>query len=145
MNAKTLLTDKRLWLGVLGIGILGLLILQLIPIEKSNPPVIAEPNWDSPQTRELVQTACFDCHSNETVYPWYSDVAPMRLLVRNHVIEGREHLNFSEYDGRLDMGEIREVILEGEMPPWDYLLLHPDAKLTDAEKDLIIQGLDASR
>lgn len=145
MNAIKILKDKRLWLGLVGLVMLGFPVLQVIPVEKSNPPVITEPNWDSPQTRQLAQTACFDCHSNETVYPWYADIAPMRLLVRNHVLEGREHLNFSEYNGRMEIDEIREVIEEGEMPPWDYLLLHPEARLTDAEKDLLIEGLIASR
>jgi hypothetical protein len=141
---KPFLLNKRLW--AVGVGIVMLLLagMQLAPIEKSNPPVIAEPNWDSPETRDLVKTACYDCHSNESVYPWYADVGPTRILVRQHVLEGRDHLNFSEYNRRLNVREIREVIEEGEMPPWDYLLLHPEARLSDAEKEALINGLVAT-
>jgi len=85
-----------LWV-VIGIVILTLLI-QLIPlpVRNNNPPVVAEPNWDSPQTHALVKRACFDCHSNETIWPWYSYIAPVSWLVYNDVMEGRSRLDFSE-------------------------------------------------
>lgn len=137
---KTLLQNKRVWLGVVGVGVLILAVLQVVPIKKDNPPVVQEPAWDSDATRALAKTACFDCHSNETVWPWYADVAPMRVLVRQHVLEGRDHLNFSDMGGRVDVGELEEVIQEGEMPPWDYVLLHPDAKLSDEDKATLIDG-----
>lgn len=133
-----------MWAVIGGLFIVVFSVLQFMPIEKSNPPIVAEPNWDSSQTRELAHRACFDCHSNETVYPWYADIAPTRLLVRQHVLEGREYLNFSEYPGQWELDEMREVIREGEMPPWDYLILHPGARLTEEEKVLLIEGLEAS-
>jgi hypothetical protein len=91
---------------------------------------------------------CFDCHSNETVWPWYSRVAPASWLVTRHVTEGREHLNFSEWSRAHEPGEAAEesaeLILDGEMPTRDYLLIHPEAKLTPAEQQLLIDGLSAS-
>jgi hypothetical protein len=112
--------------------------------------VLAEPQWDSPQTRALAVRACFDCHSNETTWPWYSKVAPVSWLVTRHVIEGRQKLNFSAWG--VATGRRRENPLEdavrairrGEMPTKDYLLIHADAKLTDAEKQQLIDGLTAS-
>jgi hypothetical protein len=144
----------------LGIGLLLVAILiQLIPYghDHSNPPVMQEPKWDSPQTRSLVKRACFDCHSNETVWPWYSNIAPVSWLVYRDVSEGREHINFSEWDMRPFMPEgeggeqhqhgpevVREVLESGEMPPAQYLLLHPEARLSDEEILLLIEKLPAA-
>ena len=86
---------------LIGVAVLAaaFLLIQLVPYGHAhdNPPVAAEPNWDSPQTRELAQRACFDCHSNETTWPWYSNVAPVSWLVQHDVDEGREYLNFSRW------------------------------------------------
>ena len=131
-----------LWV-LIGLVVLGLLI-QLIPLpgRGNNPPVVSEPNWDSPQTRLLVKRACFDCHSNETVWPWYSYVAPVSWLVYSDTMQGRQRLNFSEWNNKSrDVREIAEVIQEGEMPPTIYLPLHPSAQLTAAEKEQLITGL----
>ena len=75
------------------------LLIQLIPYgrDHTNPAVVAEPAWDLPETRALAVRACFDCHSNETIWPWYSNVAPISWLVQRDVDEGREKLNFSEW------------------------------------------------
>jgi mono/diheme cytochrome c family protein len=75
-------------------------LIQLIPFGHShtNPPEAGEPAWNSPATRELIHRACFDCHSNESVWPWYSNVAPVSWLVQRDVNEGRSHLNFTEWD-----------------------------------------------
>lgn len=123
--------------------LLGLLILiQFIPVQRDNPPVTQEVQWNSPETRALAQRACFDCHSNETVWPWYSYVAPLSLRVASHVHEGREHLNFSAWDQpNEDFEEIEEVIQRNEMPLSDYLLMHAEADLTDAEKQALLAGL----
>ncbi len=121
------------------------LLIQLIPIgrDHTNPPIVREPNWDSPRTRELVQAACFDCHSNETEWPWYSNVAPISWLVYKDTTEGRERLNFSDWGKCRDCSpeEIKEVLLSGEMPLPIYLITHPEARLTDAEKQEIISGI----
>lgn len=114
-------------------------------VDKSNPAVKAEPAWDSPRTRELAKAACFDCHSNETIWPWYSNLAPASWLLWHDVDEGRGKLNFSEWDqGEGELDEITEVIDEGEMPPWYYALMHPDAKLSESEKGELIAGLSAT-
>lgn len=128
------------------------LAIQLIPVWllQTNPPVVAEPKWDSPQTQTLAQRACYDCHSNETTWPLYSRVAPISWLVTLDAIRGRRHLNFSEWgvarsgEGGRRVREIGEVISEGSMPPQLYLLTHPAAQLTEAEKQQLIEGLQAS-
>jgi hypothetical protein len=119
--------------------------IQLIPVwlAQTNPPVLAEPNWDSPETRALAQRACFDCHSNETVWPWYSKVAPVSWLITKDTLDGRRHLNFSEWGrGRpVELDEVEEVLREGQMPLPVYLPLHPEANLTEAEREQLIAGL----
>jgi hypothetical protein len=124
-----------------------MVVLQFIPYGRahSNPPVSGEPQWDSPQTRDLAKRACFDCHSNETVWPWYSNVAPFSWLIQRDVTEGRGKLNFSEWNRpQHDAEEAAKEVREGEMPMWFYLPLHPEARLAAAEKDLLIRGLDAT-
>jgi mono/diheme cytochrome c family protein len=129
--------------------------VEAIPLlfMETNPPVQAEPKWDSPQTRALAQRACFDCHSNETVWPWYSRIAPVSYWVAFDTLRGRNHLNFSEWGtrplgGRGEEGEsvsdIRELITRGEMPPDSYVGLHPAAQLTAQEQQQLINGLEAS-
>lgn len=130
------------------------LLLQLVPYGRAhdNPPVVAEPSWDSPQTRELAARACFDCHSHETDWPWYSNIAPVSWLTARHVEHGREHLNFSDWNQshdehgheEHDAEEMSEVVLEGEMPLRSYLLTHPEARLTDAERAALAEGLAAT-
>lgn len=130
------------------LGFVGLfIVIQFIPYGRNhtNPPVVAEPQWDTPQTRELAVRACFDCHSNETSWPWYTNVAPVSWLTQRDVEEGRQRLNFSQWgQRRQEMDEIAEVIYNGEMPPAQFLITHPEARLTDAEKQQLIQGLQAS-
>lgn len=124
-------------------------VLQLLPLGKShsNPSQHAELPWDSPQTRELVVGACYDCHSNRTDWPWYSYVAPASWLVTNDVHRGREALNFSLWPNLGEEGEeeveddLFEVVLEKEMPPRSYALLHSDARLLDSERQELVQGL----
>lgn len=122
-------------------------LIQLVPYgrQHTNPPVVQEPNWDSPETRALAERACFDCHSNETVWPWYSNVAPVSWLVQHDVEEGREHINFSEWNlPNPEKHHIGDIILAGEMPPAIFLPTHPEARLTDAEKQQLVDGFNAS-
>jgi hypothetical protein len=139
---------KKTILGIIIALIVVGLLIQLIPLpgRGNNPPVVAEPAWDSPQTRTLAKRACFDCHSNETVWPWYSYVAPVSWLVYNDTMAGRRRLNFSEWtSGSLRRtGEIAEVIQSGKMPPAIYLPMHPSALLTAGEKQQLITGLTNS-
>jgi len=133
---------------IVGVLIILFLIIQLVPIGRNhnNPPVVSEPNWDSPATHDLARRACYDCHSNETIWPWYSNIAPISWLVYFDVINGRQRMNFSDWKRGFQpgAGEISEVILEGEMPPFQYLPMHPDARLTTAEKQVFIEGVRKS-
>ncbi len=122
-------------------------LIQVIPFgrQHTNPPVVSEPKWDSPQTRQIAERACFDCHSNQTIWPWYSNIAPVSWLVQRDVDEGRSRMNFSDWGTKSqNVEELVEVIQEGKMPPSQYLIMHPEARLTQAEKDTFIQGLLAS-
>lgn len=128
-------------------GLVGFFVLlQLIGLpalaQQANPPVRQEPPWDSTQTHDLARRACFDCHSNETQWPWYSNVAPVSWLINRHVLEGREHMNFSEWATYSeDAAEIQEVMVSGEMPLPMYLPLHPEAALSPAEMDQLVEGM----
>jgi mono/diheme cytochrome c family protein len=144
-------TFGKLVLIIVGAVVAFFLLIQLIPYGKdhTNPPVVAEPVWDSAQTRELAKRSCFDCHSNEATYPWYSNVAPVSWLVQHDIEEGRSRLNFSDWNASNPRAvriarEAGETISEGRMPMPIYLLEHPTAKLTDAEKQQLIDGLKAS-
>lgn len=143
---------SKLALAVLGVALVLFLVIQVVPYgrDHDNPPVVSEPAWDNPQTEQLAEAACYDCHSNETAWPWYSYVAPMSWMLQRHVDEGRAELNFSEWGLQREDGEgeeaeeLVETILEGEMPPASYLPLHPEARLSAAEKEALAQGLAAT-
>jgi mono/diheme cytochrome c family protein len=124
-----------------------LAVIQLVPVSRTNPPVQTTVQWDSQQTRDLATRACMDCHSNETRWPWYATIAPGSWLTTLHVNEGRQRLNLSELNSgeasRAAEESVRQI-QNGSMPLKDYLLIHADANLTDAEKQQLIQGLQAS-
>ena len=136
---------RVIWIAVIVLAG-GFLLIQLVPYgrDHSNPPVTAEPAWDSPQTKALARAACFDCHSNETDWPWYTNIAPVSWLAQHDVDEGRNALNFSEWDRPQEVGDVGEVIRGGEMPPWYYGITHSGARLSDAEKARLIAGLKAT-
>ncbi len=125
----------------------GFLLIQLAPYGRNhtNPPIVQEPAWDSPQTRELAMRACGDCHSNATVWPWYSNIAPVSWLVYHDTMEGRSKLNFSEWRRpQRDADEAAEMVSKGEMPLAPYVMMHKSAQLTPTEKDALIRGLQAT-
>lgn len=128
---------------------IALVVMQAVPYgrDHTNPPVVGEPEWATPETRELMVRACFACHSNEVEHPWYSNVAPMSWAVQSHVDEGRGYVNYSEFT--VDPGaadESVEVILDGSMPPGYFTLfgLNSTAVLTEDEKATLIAGLRAT-
>lgn len=133
---------------IAGLILLGaFIIIQFIPYghQHSNPPVAQEPNWTDNQTRELAARACFDCHSNETDWPWYSNIAPVSWLVTRDVEIGRRVLNFSEWNRpQHEAGEVSEVVRSGEMPPSYYAFMHPEANLSEAEMQTLINGIRSS-
>jgi mono/diheme cytochrome c family protein len=123
------------------------ILIQVVPYgrDHENPSITLEPKWDTEQTRALAERTCFSCHSNETHWPWYSQVAPVSWLVQSDVRSGRRHLNFSEWNKpQRHAKDSAEQIRKGEMPPWYFLPLHPEAKLTGDEKDALKRGLTNS-
>lgn len=139
--------SPKLWIrlaaGLVAIFVLMQFLIFLPSFAHSNPEVTYTIQWDSERTETLVRTACFDCHSNETEWPWYSFIAPPSLLIGRDVNEGRDELNFST-GHRLDVGEMIEVIQEGEMPPAIYTIMHPGADFDESEKAALIAGLRAT-
>ena len=136
---------RRIAIGLSVLGVLGFLAIQLVPYGRkhTNSPVVREPIWPSPEVRALAKRACFDCHSNEVVWPWYSNVAPVSWMIQRDVDEGRRKLNFSEWGTRRDERDAAEQVQQGKMPEPKYLLTHPEARLTNAEKQMLIDGLQA--
>ncbi len=128
----------------LGLALIVIVIgIQLIPVDKSNPPergAAAAPA----DVQTLLRRACFDCHSNETVWPWYSQIAPGSLLIARDVKNGRKEVNFStweKYDEKRKARKLKEIakqVEKGGMPLFYYLPLHPEAKLSPAERELIV-------
>ena len=135
---------------ILAVLIIGLVGAQFVPVERTNPPVTGE--IEAPvEVSEILKRSCYDCHSNETVWPVYAKVAPFSWLMARDVRIGREELNFSEWteatDRRKDhkLEEVEEMVADGKMPLWFYLPLHPDARLSQNEKDLLIEWSRAER
>jgi mono/diheme cytochrome c family protein len=138
---------KRLVLILIGGAIVVFLLIQLIPFghNRTNPPVVSEPQWSSPEARALVKEHCFQCHSNETNWTWYANIAPGSWLITMDVIEGRKEFNFSDWQnhpGELD--EMIEKIQGGDMPPIQYWLFHPSSRLNDQQKQELIDALKSS-
>lgn len=130
---------RRTILILFGALVVILIAIQLVPVDRSNPPVVAD--FDGPsQVRAVIRTSCYDCHSHETTWPWYSRVAPMSWLVAHDIEEGRDHLNFSlwgSYDQKRRAKlaeEMWEEVEEGAMPLRMYLLAHPGARLDEAAR-----------
>jgi len=145
--------NVKVWrfLKVLGIaiGCLALLfgLMQLVPYGRthSNPPITKEPSWDSPRTRDLAKRACFDCHSNETRWPWYADVAPFSWVVQHDVESARDVVNFSDWDRHYDLAPYSgQSVMLGTMPPVKYRMAHPEAQLTRQELVDLAHGLDVT-
>jgi len=116
--------------------------IQFVPVSRNNPPVTSEVRGDAAATA-ILKRACYDCHSNETVWPWYAYVAPVSWLVADDVNEAREHMNFSTWDvysakqQAEHLEEIVEKVAEGDMPLWYYVPLHSETKVSPAELDTL--------
>jgi hypothetical protein len=138
---------KRTWILIAPLALFA--ALQLVPVSRTNPPVVTPMQWNSDETKALAERACMDCHSNQTAWPWYSYVSPVAIVVSHHVEDGRGELNFDELNAMRKSvdrmaEEIEEVVMEGEMPMSQYLPMHPTARLTDSEKRTLIDGLRLS-
>jgi Haem-binding domain len=145
-NVKEICLKKflKILLFVFIAGIAVFVLFQIIPYgrDHTNPAVKSEPQWDSPQTRQLAKEHCFQCHSNETEWPWYSNIAPASWLIYRDVVEARQAFNFSEWDTNPGyVGDLAEAIQEGEMPPIQYWIFHPQSRLSPDAKSQFILGL----
>lgn len=132
----------------------GLVLIQFLPGHSQNPPVppgrdlIASVN-PPPPVAALLRAACYDCHSHETIWPWYDRIAPVSWWVAEHIKDGRKHLNFSDWPpadprrAKKRLGQIAEAVAEGEMPLPSYTWMHSQARLTAADRQLIRQWAEA--
>jgi mono/diheme cytochrome c family protein len=120
------------------------ILIQFVPssFDRTAQPVTGEPAWDSPETRTTFYSVCGDCHSNQTVYPWYSRIAPGSWLIEQDIRKGRKHFNVSEWDRSQRGGDdAADEVRKGSMPVGPYLLMHPGANLSAAEKKRFVEGL----
>jgi hypothetical protein len=132
------------------VGILFVLLVlaQLVPVDRSNPPALIE-IAAPPEVMALLERSCYDCHSNRTSWPWYAFVAPVSWWVVDHVHEARGDLNLTEWPGmdfeqqQFYLGEMKEKIKSQEMPLPSYLLVHRDARLSAAERSQLVEWIDA--
>ena len=137
--------SRRFWVRSGLVLVLAFVGIQFAPYGRDhvNPPAGAEPTWDSSDTRALAKQACFDCHSNETKWPAYSQVAPVSWLIQHDVAEGRAALNFSEWQRpQEEATEAAEEVLEGEMPLRIYWLMHAHARLGAVDRERLARGLE---
>lgn len=137
-----------------GIAVIGIAV-QFVPnelpaVEPNNPGDLIGSGIVSEEISGILITSCYDCHSNETQYPWYSNVAPVSWLVSKDVREAREELNFStwqDYDMMEKLEKLDDIAIEvkeGEMPLGIYTVIHSSAKLDDAQRQLIVEWAEAT-
>lgn len=133
---------------IIGVILLVLVLIQFIPLDRTNKHVDAKDNFvvvmQTPEKiSALLKNACYDCHSNETIYPNYAYVAPISWSVKQHINEGRAHLNFSEWmkfskEARLSMLKNTIASLDNKsMPIQGYIVYHKEANISDAERTLL--------
>jgi mono/diheme cytochrome c family protein len=123
----------------IGFIVLVLIGIQFIPVERTNPPVQSDIIAPA-EVKAIFKKACYNCHSNETNWVWYTKVAPASFLAVGDVNDGRKHLNFSEWDIKKESKKKEEIwdeIREEQMPPWQYKIFHSEAKLTPEEKNVL--------
>jgi len=143
------MTKKIAWLSILAI----IIIIQVIPtgrpevIEQNKNDLLAN-NSIPDSVANLLKNACYDCHSNQTAYPWYAYVAPVSWLVVRDVKVGRKHMNFSEWeslsktDKAKHLTDINDEVSMGSMPLVIYPIMHPEARLTAEERQMIVDWTD---
>ncbi len=145
---------KKVLKKVLLVLLIAFVVMQFIRIDKTNPAVVAENDFititePSDEIKTMLHNACYDCHSNETKYPWYSNVAPVSWWLKHHVDEGREHLNFSEWGTyslkrqNHKLHECAEEVEEGEMPMSSYTIAHGEASLSADQKEKLAEWFES--
>lgn len=134
---------KRIWTYIVVIVALLVAAMQLIPVAPARNPAVEEEVTAPAEVMTVLRRSCYDCHSHETRWPWYANVAPAKWLVRRDVDEARDNLNFStwnRYDAEErahNWEEVAEELEEGNMPLWYYLPLHRDAALSEGDLELV--------
>jgi hypothetical protein len=127
--------------------------IQFIPTTRNQSNEILEidffKTFEAPNNiQKLLKNSCYDCHSNNTYYPWYNKIQPVSWLLEYHVKKGKKDLNFSEFGGyserrqKSKLKSIKNQIKEGEMPLWSYTFIHRDVKLSKNDKELIYNWLN---
>ena len=148
---------KRITKKSVGIALLVIIIvMQFFAIDKSN--VTVDPAKDfvvqvkaPADVINILKVACYDCHSNESIYPWYTNVAPVSWWVKSHINDGRKHLNFSvwnDYNDKRKSKKIKECIEEieeGEMPLKSYTIIHKDAELSKEQQKILVDFFNSLR
>jgi len=130
---------RRIATGTSVVLVTALVLIQFVPVDQTNPAVETDVPA-SPEVRAVLRRSCYDCHSNETVWTWYSQIAPVSWLIARDVHEGRKQLNFSTWnrlstaDQSKALHESWEKVAEGEMPLWFYLPMHPEARLSAQDR-----------
>jgi len=135
---------KKIIIGVVAVLAIAFIIIQFFPIDRSVPPVYAAETLEAavsvpPHISEIIGRSCNDCHSNLTVYPWYTRIQPVGWFMKNHIDEGRREMNFSVFNTyspkkkakKLD--EICEQVTQSEMPLPSYLWIHGNSVLKEGE------------
>lgn len=152
MKARLLKIAK--WIVIVVVCLL--VIAQFKRPARTNPAIDSSLALEShiqldPKVAAILDRSCYDCHSNKTRWPWYSNVAPVSWFVIDHVDHGRSHLNFSEWgkytreEKRTHLGQFCDLVTGGWMPLSSYTPLHPDAKLSDEDKKVICDWANTER
>jgi len=130
-------TWKKVIITMVGVLFLGFVLIQAVPVDRSNPPVESDIPTP-PDVKDILRTSCYDCHSNETHWPWYGYLAPVSWWMKSHLNSARDHLNFSTWDSYSTqeqelIEESIEEIEDGGMPPGYYKPLHSGSGVSDEE------------
>jgi hypothetical protein len=152
--ARPSLEMKKKLKWIFGVLVAVFALLQFTNPARTNPPLppggdICATNPPPPEVTALLHAACYNCHSDETKWPWYSHIAPVSWLVVSDVNDGRGRLNLSDWPREFPdraarrLENMSENIQYGDMPPWQYKLVHPEARLTAAQRDQMTKWLDA--
>ena len=135
----------RTALWVIGALVAVFILIQFVPFgrDHTNPPATNPFRWTSSQAKAIARRSCYDCHSNHTRYWWAVDIAPFSWLAAHDIQDGRARLNFSEWTGSLSTPALESAV-SNNMPPLQYTLLHPSAKLSAADKQTLLDGFQQS-
>ncbi|HEX5398878.1 MAG TPA: heme-binding domain-containing protein [Verrucomicrobiae bacterium] len=146
---------KKKWKWIFGALVAVFVMMQFFNPSRVNPPAppggdIAATNPPPPQIMAMLHAACYDCHSDETVWPWYSHVAPVSWLIASDVNGGRRHVNFSEWPhdhpdwAARRLSDVSDELYYNEMPPVQYKLMHPASRLTGAQRKELENWADST-